>query len=55
MKTYNMISAFLILVLLIIEVVVSPRLDYNSSMGLVLHYNGEDSKGFKTRKFKKLI
>lgn len=50
-----MISAFLILVLLIIEVVVSPRLDYNSSMGLVLWYNGEDRLGNKTRKFKKLI
>jgi hypothetical protein len=50
-----MILAFLILVLLIIEVTVSPRLDYNHSMGLVLWYNGEDNKGFKTRKFKKLI
>ena len=50
-----MILVFLILVLLIVEVVISPRLDYNHSMGLVLWYNGEDSKGFKTRKFKKLI
>lgn len=50
-----MVLAFVILVLLIIEVVVSPRLDYNHSMGLVLWYNGEDSKGFKTRKFKRLI
>lgn len=50
-----MILVFLILVLLIVEVVVSPRLDYTNSMGLVLWYNGEDRAGFKTRKFKKLI
>lgn len=50
-----MVLAFLILVLLIIEVVVSPRLDYTQSSGLILWYNGEDRAGLKTRKFKKLI
>lgn len=50
-----MITIFLVLVALVVEVVHSPRIDYNSDIGLLLWYNGEDSKGLKVRKFKKLV
>lgn len=49
------IICFVGLVAIVFEIVYSPRVDYSHSTGLLLWYNGIDSRGNKLRVFKKLI